>query len=63
MLFHTTLLHLKYLSKTENGPHGMIENKGNFKGCMRNVVIGERKMEWTDFFLLYDVMVSSCPLN
>ncbi|XP_063216579.1 laminin subunit alpha-1 [Bacillus rossius redtenbacheri] len=47
----------------ENAPSGTLETRDNFKGCIRNVVIGAARKDWTDMAGLHNILLSSCPIS
>ncbi|KAJ9574288.1 hypothetical protein L9F63_026066, partial [Diploptera punctata] len=47
----------------EGAPSGTLGTRDNFKGCIRNVVIGGERKDWTDMASLNNILLSSCPIN
>nr|CAD7572271.1 unnamed protein product [Timema californicum] len=45
----------------DNAPTGTLETRDNFKGCIRNMVIGRQHKDWTDMATLHNVLLNSCP--
>ncbi|GJQ67201.1 hypothetical protein Trydic_g8109 [Trypoxylus dichotomus] len=43
-------------------PAGTLKIKENFKGCIRNVKIGENYVDWMDMEELTNVSLNSCPV-
>ncbi|KDR22194.1 Laminin subunit alpha-1, partial [Zootermopsis nevadensis] len=47
----------------EGAPSGTLGTRDNFKGCIRNVVIGKKPKDWTDMASLNNILLSSCPVS
>nr|CAD7455143.1 unnamed protein product [Timema tahoe] len=45
----------------DNAPTGTLETRDNFKGCIRNMVIGRQHKDWTDMATLHNILLNSCP--
>uniref|UniRef100_A0A8D8X2U9 Laminin subunit alpha-1 n=1 Tax=Cacopsylla melanoneura TaxID=428564 RepID=A0A8D8X2U9_9HEMI len=41
---------------------GALETRENFKGCIRNIVIGGEKSEWSMMTYLHNILLTSCPV-
>lgn len=51
-----------FSSPTDHAPSGTLQTRENFKGCLRNVIIGGERRDWTDMAALHNILLSSCPL-
>jgi len=47
----------------EGAPSGTLGTRDNFKGCIRNIIIGKKPKDWTDMASLSNVLLSSCPVS
>ncbi|XP_069690531.1 laminin subunit alpha-2 isoform X2 [Periplaneta americana] len=47
----------------DGAPSGTLGTRDNFKGCIRNVVIGKEPKDWTDMANLNNILLSSCPVS
>lgn len=47
----------------EGAPSGTLGTRDNFKGCIRNIIIGKKLKDWTDMASLSNVLLSSCPVS
>ncbi|XP_071452213.1 laminin subunit alpha-2-like [Hetaerina americana] len=47
----------------DNASSGTLLSRDNFKGCIRNMMIGGEKRDWTDMASLTNVLLSSCPVH
>lgn len=50
------------MSISDNAPVGTLKIRENFKGCIRNIKIGDKLKDWTDMDELNDVHLNSCPV-
>ncbi|VVC37186.1 Hypothetical protein CINCED_3A012310 [Cinara cedri] len=41
---------------------GTLGTRENFKGCIRNLIIGGERTDWTDMAGLHNILLGSCPL-
>ncbi|XP_050425592.1 laminin subunit alpha-1 isoform X2 [Adelges cooleyi] len=41
---------------------GTLGTRDNFKGCIRNLIIGSERTDWADMASLHNILLSSCPL-
>lgn len=46
---------------TDEAPAGTLKTRDNFKGCIRNIKIGDKLMDWIDMDELNNVRLNSCP--
>ncbi|PSN29691.1 hypothetical protein C0J52_27895, partial [Blattella germanica] len=51
------------LNNGKGAPSGTLGTRDNFKGCIRNVVIGGELKDWTDMASLNNILLSSCPCS
>lgn len=42
---------------------GTLTTRENFKGCIRNIVLNSERRDWTDMYLLQNVLLSACPVH
>ncbi|GIX95697.1 laminin subunit alpha-1, partial [Caerostris darwini] len=42
-------------------PNGAIHNRNNFVGCLRNIAINDRRVEWIDMAARHNVLSNACP--
>ncbi|XP_068083310.1 laminin subunit alpha-1 [Anabrus simplex] len=47
----------------DNATGGTLGTRDNFRGCIRNLVIGRRQKDWTDMAVLENVHLNSCPIS
>ncbi|GLG97830.1 Laminin subunit alpha [Gryllus bimaculatus] len=47
----------------ENSTGGTLITREYFKGCIRNIVIGRQRKDWTDMTVLENVHLNSCPIS
>lgn len=40
---------------------GAIHNRNNFVGCLRNIAINDRRVEWVDMAARHNVGSNACP--
>lgn len=46
----------------DDAPNGVLHSRENFKGCIRNLVIGERARDWIDMHKLVRIQLNSCEI-
>lgn len=46
----------------DDAPVGTLKTRDNFKGCIRNIKVGDRLMDWIDMDELSNVRLNSCPV-
>ncbi|XP_051174494.1 laminin subunit alpha-1 isoform X1 [Leptopilina boulardi] len=44
-------------------PKGTLMTRDHFNGCIRNVMIGGERRDWTDMTELHNIHLSSCPVQ
>ncbi|XP_066580920.1 laminin subunit alpha-1 [Prorops nasuta] len=44
-------------------PKGTLMTRDHFNGCIRNVMIGGERRDWTDMAELHNIHLSSCPIQ
>lgn len=64
----TKLRHRKYLMNIEtlfpaSAQKGSLLTRDHFNGCIRNVMIGGERRDWTDMAELHNIHLSSCPVQ
>ncbi|KAI5705223.1 hypothetical protein M8J75_013109 [Diaphorina citri] len=42
---------------------GTLDTRENFKGCIRNIVIGGEKSDWTAMSYMHNILLTSCPVQ
>ncbi|XP_049762590.1 laminin subunit alpha-1 [Schistocerca cancellata] len=47
----------------DNGSGTILETRDSFKGCIRNVKIGNIRRDWTDMASLHNILLNSCPIS
>ncbi|XP_048508975.1 laminin subunit alpha-1 [Athalia rosae] len=47
----------------ESASKGTLTTRENFNGCIRNVMIGGERRDWTDMTELHNIHLSSCPIQ
>jgi hypothetical protein len=62
-VFTLTFNFNSFLMFPEGAPSGTLGTRDNFKGCIRNVVIGKNPKDWTDMTSLNNILLSSCPVS
>ncbi|KAF8792889.1 Laminin subunit alpha-1 like protein [Argiope bruennichi] len=45
----------------DNVPTGAAHNRNNFIGCLRNIAINDRRVEWIDMAARHNVLSNACP--
>lgn len=48
---------------TASAPKGTLMTRDHFNGCIRNVMIGGERRDWTDMDELHNIHLSSCPVQ
>ncbi|XP_041979492.1 laminin subunit alpha-3-like [Aricia agestis] len=51
-----------YVGGLPEGAAELTEGRENFKGCIREVVVGEERREWAAMDALHNVLLDSCPV-
>ncbi|XP_015607311.1 laminin subunit alpha-1 [Cephus cinctus] len=46
-----------------SAPKGTLITRDHFNGCIRNVMIGGERRDWTDMAELHNIHLSSCPIQ
>ncbi|XP_078049382.1 wing blister isoform X1 [Augochlora pura] len=46
-----------------SAPKGTLITRDHFNGCIRNVMIGGERRDWTDMDELHNIYLSSCPVQ
>ena len=46
-----------------SAPKGTLLTRDHFNGCIRNVMIGGERRDWTDMDELHNIHLSSCPVQ
>ncbi|XP_034944517.1 laminin subunit alpha-1-like isoform X2 [Chelonus insularis] len=46
-----------------SAPKGTLITRDHFNGCIRNVMIGGERRDWTDMAELHNIHLSSCPVQ
>ncbi|XP_043794597.1 laminin subunit alpha-2 isoform X1 [Apis laboriosa] len=46
-----------------SAPKGTLMTRDHFNGCIRNVMIGGERRDWTDMDELHNIHLSSCPVQ
>ncbi|XP_074102845.1 wing blister [Cotesia typhae] len=46
-----------------SAPKGTLMSRDHFNGCIRNVMIGGERRDWTDMAELHNIHLSSCPIQ
>ncbi|XP_076245323.1 wing blister [Calliopsis andreniformis] len=46
-----------------SAPNGTLLTRDHFNGCIRNVMIGGERRDWTDMDELHNIHLSSCPVQ
>lgn len=52
-----------YLLFLATAKKGSLVTRDHFNGCIRNVMIGGERRDWTDMAELHNIHLSSCPVQ
>nr|XP_054924777.1 laminin subunit alpha-1-like [Dermacentor andersoni] len=47
----------------EHSSNGALFGRDNFVGCLRNLAINDKRIDWIDMASLHNVLPNSCPAN
>lgn len=50
-----------FLSFSDEVADGALHSRNNFVGCLRNIAINDRRVEWVDMAARYNVGSNACP--
>jgi laminin alpha 1/2 len=53
----------KNLTCLASAPKGTLITRDHFNGCIRNVMIGGERRDWTDMSELHNIHLNSCPVQ
>lgn len=57
-------LHLSvFIFRITEGVMESTDGGKNFNGCIREVIVGGQKKNWTDMESIHNVLLDSCPIS